>query len=994
MAEKEFVFKINGEQAANTIAGIQKQIKALDDTIANTNIKDPGFSDLVKESEKAKSSLKTLQTEGIGGLKPQGIMGQLKGFGKTLGEIPGPIGGVIGGINSMTAASLRFIATPIGAIIAALVVVFKAFQKGIESSEKAQMGLNKIMGAFTGIIGPVIKSIGEFAAFLIDGVVVAIDAVVSALAALGVDFAENAKAGMALADSLNQIEEAEGDLQVARAEQNKTLAEAKELLSDTNATYAQRKRALDEIRASEEKLAAQEVDLARKQVAAAKENIRLYGESADANDKLDQSRIKLANTEESFAAKKRQFNKEDKKLIAEAAATQKQADADAEARRKEAAANAKKYREERQAAADEQRKAEQELTLELVNNEKERARLVLEFKLEEDKLTIARSTKTAKEKAKLVETIEAIHQQKLLDLDKEFQDKRETALLQFNQQFATTNLEKTKADFALQLEQYEKTSVALIGFYNQQLDDAKRAYEKQNTALEEDLKKKVITQEDYQNLLLINQQNYDKKVFAVGEESRAQNKKLQLKIAEDQLNFNKELLQKEYDEKFAFLEEQQDKQELIDLQGLKKERDLILDNKKSTQTEIEDAERAFAEGQRAIEEKRIIGRKELLLKQIEDEKKIRQNDVKERQRIELEALENTRYLFDTEEEYVKARDKVIADSAKEQVKITEEKNLELLQLYDEYYDNLKSKYKEDEFNYLDALNKKVSDFMKNNEDLIAQINATLQAAQSVVDAFQAFQDLKNQEAYEKNKKTSEDELALLTANAEAALAVTGTTEEQKQKIKEDYNKAVAQAEYKRALGEYNIAKEAFDNGKKLQIASAIISTIQGAVQAFTSLASIPVVGPILGGIAAAAALAAGYAQVATIRATTFSGTPPKDPSAALNQSGGGAGGGSGSKFAEGGLLMGRKHAEGGINTPYGELEGGEFIVNRDATASFLPMLEKINSMGSGSGAPNNLSATAEQGIIQPAPIIKTYVVASEVSSQQEANKRISDLARL
>ena len=93
--------------------------------------------------------------------------------------------------------------------------------------------------------------------------------------------------------------------------------------------------------------------------------------------------------------------------------------------------------------------------------------------------------------------------------------------------------------------------------------------------------------------------------------------------------------------------------------------------------------------------------------------------------------------------------------------------------------------------------------------------------------------------------------------------------------------------------------------------------------------------------------------------------------------------------------MGRKHQEGGIATPFGELEGGEFVVNRMATKSFLPMLEKINSMGSGSGAPNNLSVVGEQSVeTQPMPIIKTYVVASEVSSQQEANKRINDIARL
>jgi hypothetical protein len=94
------------------------------------------------------------------------------------------------------------------------------------------------------------------------------------------------------------------------------------------------------------------------------------------------------------------------------------------------------------------------------------------------------------------------------------------------------------------------------------------------------------------------------------------------------------------------------------------------------------------------------------------------------------------------------------------------------------------------------------------------------------------------------------------------------------------------------------------------------------------------------------------------------------------------------------LLVGRRHSEGGIPTSLGELEGGEYVVNRQATDSFLPLLEQINGMGKGSGAPNNLSVTGEQNITGPAPIIKTYVVASDMSSQQEANKRLEDIARL
>lgn len=53
-------------------------------------------------------------------------------------------------------------------------------------------------------------------------------------------------------------------------------------------------------------------------------------------------------------------------------------------------------------------------------------------------------------------------------------------------------------------------------------------------------------------------------------------------------------------------------------------------------------------------------------------------------------------------------------------------------------------------------------------------------------------------------------------------------------------------------------------GKAAAVASATISSIQGAVNSFTSMSSIPIVGPILGAAAAAAALKTGYEQVKKI----------------------------------------------------------------------------------------------------------------------------------
>ena len=66
-------------------------------------------------------------------------------------------------------------------------------------------------------------------------------------------------------------------------------------------------------------------------------------------------------------------------------------------------------------------------------------------------------------------------------------------------------------------------------------------------------------------------------------------------------------------------------------------------------------------------------------------------------------------------------------------------------------------------------------------------------------------------------------------------------------------------------------KKAFERSKKIQSAQALISTYESAVQAFKSLAGIPVVGPALGTAASVAAIASGLAQVKNIKSQTFGG---------------------------------------------------------------------------------------------------------------------------
>jgi hypothetical protein len=85
-------------------------------------------------------------------------------------------------------------------------------------------------------------------------------------------------------------------------------------------------------------------------------------------------------------------------------------------------------------------------------------------------------------------------------------------------------------------------------------------------------------------------------------------------------------------------------------------------------------------------------------------------------------------------------------------------------------------------------------------------------------------------------------------------------------------------------GSEKSAERAFNIQKGVQIAQASIDTFKAATGAYSSMASIPVVGPVLGALAAAAAVAAGLANVKKIASTKFEkggggGSVPSAPTA-------------------------------------------------------------------------------------------------------------------
>ena len=222
----------------------------------------------------------------------------------------------------------------------------------------------------------------------------------------------------------------------------------------------------------------------------------------------------------------------------------------------------------------------------------------------------------------------------------------------------------------------------------------------------------------------------------------------------------------------------------------------------------------------------------------------------------------------------------------------------------------------------------------------------------------------------------------------------------------------------------NILKMFAGKNKNLQKAAIILS--QGAaigkilVEASASVAGqtaaglrngILLGGPILNPIGFAANTAATVSGIVATKVSAAIGIAGAIAGAikgisdinAADDGGDSGGGGSaaaapGSKFADGGLLGGRPHSQGGIKTPYGELEGGEYVINKRSTQSFLPILNAINSSGNRNNSQNgnvaSMDAIQSMMMNQSSPIVKTYVVASDIYSQAQADKKIADLARL
>jgi len=283
---------------------------------------------------------------------------------------------------------------------------------------------------------------------------------------------------------------------------------------------------------------------------------------------------------------------------------------------------------------------------------------------------------------------------------------------------------------------------------------------------------------------------------------------------------------------------------------------------------------------------------------------------------------------------------------------------------------------------------------------IAAVKAVNDAKVKEQDAAFKQKDMEDQLGYNQwligqETTTYDEKIALNKANEEIINNMTFESENQRTAaIKEN---AKARAEIDKAAADAKKANlEAISSmlgnasallgqntvaGKATAVAQTTIDTYLAAQKAYASLAGIPIVGPALAAVAAGVAVAGGLMNVKKILTVQVPTT-------------GGSGGGtmasapapSASKFASGGYVSGA--GTGTSDSIPAMLSNGESVINANSTSMFGGLLNQINQAGG--GAPIQTTG----GNSNAAPVFKTYVVASDMTSQQEADKRIKDIAKI
>jgi hypothetical protein len=398
------VLKLTG-----TVEDLRKEVKKLE---AGSDEQLAAFKKLKTAEEelaKAKEKLSAANE------KDAGAFSKLK---QGINELPGAAGAAGKGVDSLNAKFKALLANPIVLIISAIVLALVALYKAFTSTDE---GAQKFQSILDGV-GAVIRELTQRAAAFASAVVKffsgdfkgAMEESKAAVTGLGDAMVDAFNRGKEASDLLDEVADATRVLDVQYAALNAKLAKSKELLTDENATYAEKKKALQESGEDIDKYYKKKAELDEKQLNALAKTYNIekqlnelrkkgFEEGAEEFDNYlqtlaigedgikeieDAIKASIASNQE-FSAKQRQQNKAEQAL-------ERQAEANRKEERQKAAEEEKRRRQNLIEFTNKLTKLQQENELALIKDGHEKELKALEFRIAEEKRQNEQSLKDKK----------------------------------------------------------------------------------------------------------------------------------------------------------------------------------------------------------------------------------------------------------------------------------------------------------------------------------------------------------------------------------------------------------------------------------------------------------------------------------------------------------------------------------------------------------------------------------------------------------------------
>tara|TARA_R110000772_G_scaffold126562_1_gene233619 strand:- start:45 stop:1775 length:1731 start_codon:yes stop_codon:yes gene_type:complete len=291
--EKTIILKADTKGAVKGIDDVNK-------SLGKTEVSQKKLKDATKDTTKAQSASKKAAQRNAAGFE----------------AVNKATGGAIRGVRGLIKQMWLLVANPIGAVIAALVLgvtaLFKAFASTKGGGEKLAQMMAGVSATIDVLRDRVLKVGEALVKFFTGDFKGALEVGKEAVSGFGAEVAREFQQAADATRNLQEVADAARNLSVSRAELNKNLIKAKEIIEGSTASYDEKKKAIELVREAETKQSEDELKNAQKKLDAIVLANSLSDSGAEDLDKEAQARIQVINLEAESSRNKTKFNKLEK----------------------------------------------------------------------------------------------------------------------------------------------------------------------------------------------------------------------------------------------------------------------------------------------------------------------------------------------------------------------------------------------------------------------------------------------------------------------------------------------------------------------------------------------------------------------------------------------------------------------------------------------------------------------------------------------------------